>query len=180
MKRTLLTLIAVLLMSGAAQAAVLDMGHHEVEAGGTAYICVSLDTEGEICGGASFYFSIEAGGPTFTGNSMLGAETLPDWDIVPGASPGDTSYFGIDSQGNDRVLDGIVLCVEIDTTGLEPCDTYEFYGEGWGIPSDVYYDVGGPMPFSYITGTIHITPEPGTISLLVMGAAGVLLRRRRK
>jgi hypothetical protein len=78
-----------------------------------------------------------------------------------------------------------------------PVDPYVLYlggnaGDGdneiamaWGVP--LLLDGGGPVPLDGLGPHIHYTytlgtvPEPGTLSLLSMGAIGLLgLRRRRK
>ena len=75
------------------------------------------------------------------------------------------------SAGND-----IVAFLEIDTTDCEISDWYNINLTGL----DMYDEDVGKLFCSLIGGQIHIIPEPGTITLLVMGAAGLVLRRRRK
>ena len=73
--------------------------------------------------------------------------------------------------GND-----IVAFLEIDTTGCLVSDWYDLNLTGL----DLYDLLVQPLGCTLINGQIHIVPEPGTITLLVMGAAGLVLRRRRK
>ena len=66
--------------------------------------------------------------------------------------------------------------VEINTAGCLPSDWYDLDI----TTSDMYGPMVTPLGCMLTNGQIHIVPEPGTITLLVMGAAGLVLRRRRK
>ena len=97
---------------------------------------------------------------------------------------GPTSVFYSCAQWN--VPQAIAPCagqtclvfIEIDTTGCVPCDWFDL--DIIGGACDLYSTGSVPMGCTLTNGEIHILPEPGTITLLVMGVAGLVLRRRRK
>ena len=77
-----------------------------------------------------------------------------------------------------------VAYIEIDISGCCICDWFylDITGTVRAIPAlDMYDDATVTKIGCVLTnGQIHIIPEPATITLLAMGAVGLVLRRRRK
>ena len=86
--------------------------------------------------------------------------------------------------GGSPTVDGVGLYVIVDLTGCDKddvCTHISLELDASGIEtSEMYDDLGGLIAATIVNGCIHITPEPGTISLLLLGAVGLVARRRRK
>ena len=74
-----------------------------------------------------------------------------------------------------------IYAIEIDTSGCEISDywTIDLGGAMYYGPMEMYYPTSMPLGCTLINGQIHIIPEPATLMLLGLGAAGLIARRRR-
>jgi hypothetical protein len=142
----------------------------------------------------------------YTGGPCVQVEmtnlTNTDWTEVYYVADMFTSLTNDDGLIGNMVMSDATLAFKIDWIGVNTPLVFESMapdnifqaGETWEFVIQEYANAfgGPPAPFDSIgissvsvlfppsTGSIIAIPEPATMSLLILGGIGVLLRRRRK
>ena len=117
------------------------------------------------------------------GTALAGYDS--DWSVIVGPTMLAIScgQFGASPPGPALALPAgaAVYAIEIDTTGCVASDwwTIDIMTPFYAGPLDMSTPVSVPIGCALTNGQIHIVPEPATLMLLGLGAAGLIARRRR-
>jgi hypothetical protein len=160
----------------------------QVSAGCTAVFFGEVTGSGTFEGTGTNYFEgdlkpgASPGEMTFGGNVIFGSGASLEAELAGDAAG---QYDSIDVAG-DLALSGTLNIVLIEGFDPELNDTFDILD--WGTLSGTFNTVNLPgldpgLSWNdsalYTEGEITVVPEPAALSLLVLGASGLLLRRRR-
>jgi hypothetical protein len=130
------------------------------------------------------------GGPTLPTVFLPGDTTITNglpydvesfW-VVSGTCSGGGGIYVCTGPGGFATVLGMARTINGSPTGSQiflasNITSVDIFGSG----DSLGYELGGPTPpVQYTSGTINETPEPGLISLMALGLAGLILVRTRK
>lgn len=117
-----------------------------------------------------------------TGTIWAGHSSTSLGGPVTGAPSDAQASIVLNNQGDSVSASGGLVNFTISTVGVAP-GSYPLLLSGTeiGLPSVFIGSQGADIPALINNGTINVasTPEPCALSLLALGGAGILLRRRR-
>ena len=189
--------IAFCATTGAFASPVIDVGNILLPPGEISTFSIDV-TGGGAIQGVNFYIQIGDGG-----DDNGGTDTKPIITALDIVGPG-TLFNGIsnaqstDSTANDLIwfadttvlaavgtteANGLLAYVTVDTAGTAAGEVYDLFLTG--VAAAIFSSSGKDTDFTGVSaditnGTITITPEPATLSLLALGGLALMGRRRRK
>jgi hypothetical protein len=192
--RVLGAVLAGWIVLAAAQAApaaiVIDVGTHYLlpnTPGQAVQIFVST-TDANRVGGCNLNAQIDGAGPAFGGvaGPAITNVDLQTGTIFAGNNDGESNLapfevpmlamYSILTHTSTVPASGLLVTLTVDTTG------YTTPGQSWTL--NLNNTLNGATDFAPTAATITdgliIIPEPCTLAVLAVGAAGMLLRRRRR
>lgn len=187
------TVLAVAFVLGVAQGAsagiLINVGTHLLAPntpGQTIQIFVST-TDANRIGGCNLNAQVDGAGPPYGGiaGPVITEANLVAGTIFAGNNSGQTdlgsvpmlAMYSIVTNSGTVEASGLLVTLTIDTTG------YFTPGQTWTLQLGNTLNGAtdfAPTAATIVDGSITLTPEPGTLALLGLGAAGLLRRRRAR
>lgn len=192
--RTLIACLTILVVAGAASAAVtVTAGTHEVmenTTGETFTILISTDASDLTTGAVANVqlgtgqscpditnITLDSTGELFNG---ITGDTGGYLDFTGDGYPGISSKdFLVGTSTDDPVASGILCTVTVDTTGYYDTESFTINIASTLNGALKVLFTGTAPTLTLTDGTLNVVPEPATIALLGLGALGALIRRRR-
>jgi hypothetical protein len=181
-----LSLLAVVSAASAIPAPTIVVGTHIIDPANSATWQIPIYvTGGNAIGGCNFNAQIGDGGPAAGAGGTLGP-VITSVDLEHGIfldrNDGQTDLGSIPQVGMYSITtssgtvgaDGLLATLTIDPTG--------FTSGTWDLKLRDTFNGDtdfAPMPASITNGTITVTPEPATVTLLGLGALALIRRVRR-
>lgn len=187
MNKTRFVCMLMLLVSSALEAAVIDVGVHNIAANVVTSIPISIRSqEGSDPHVAGMNIAIQIGDGS--SGPVIKSVNLDSDTIFDGNNTGSTNQGSLDRQafwgittaaGSIPITDGLIATIEVDAAGLTEGSFALTLSSVLGAPTELLDTSASPIGLMVVDGQINIVPEPGTTGILGLAIAGFIAFSRR-